>query len=175
MSIKMALAGFIFFLCTYVQGQNKVNNKDFDFYYGNWEVFNKKQMDDGTWSVFTANVEARETLNGYGNVDFFNAIIDGKPYLGMTIRFYNEENDTWRIIWYDTDQMHEDPNPSIGKFENGEGKFYKTINTSSGREVTVQFYWSQIKKDSFHWEARWSIDGVNWNPTWIMDFKRITK
>jgi len=146
---------------------------DFDFYIGEWKVTNKRQMEDGNWSVFDAKVEVKKTLNGYGNVDFFEAIIDEKPYSGMTVRFYDESKNEWHIKWYDSDNPMDEPTPSVGKFDNGIGAFYKTITTESGRQVQIRFYWYNIKENSFDWESSWSIDGENWNVTWAMNFTRI--
>ncbi len=148
-------------------------NADFDFYYGQWEVQNKRQMEDGSWVEFSAWVEATKTLHGYGNVDVFKATINGKPFEGMSVRMFDPVSKTWQIRWYDTEQIVLDPMPSTGQFENKEGKFYKTITSPNGRKVKVRFHWSNIRKDSFHWEASWSVDDETWTPTWIMDFKRI--
>lgn len=151
--------------------QSAVN--DFDFYIGKWKVQNEREMDDGTWKKFPAIVEVRKTLNGYGNVDFFESVIDGEPFKGMTVRQFDEEKNEWQIRWYDSDDPIEQPDPSIGRFENGTGTFLKKFKTQSGHEVIVRFYWYDIKEDSFKWESGWSIDGVNWTPTWKMEFERI--
>lgn len=158
--------------CCLLFGQDSTNT-DFDFYYGQWEVQNKRQMEDGSWTNFSAWVEATKTLHGQGNVDVFQAVVDGKPFAGMSVRLFDPVSKSWQIRWYDTEKINLDPKPSIGQFKNGEGKFYKTITTPGGREVSVRFHWSNITKDSFHWESSWSIDDKNWTPTWIMDFKRI--
>ena len=155
-------------------GQTSNSGKnDFDFYIGNWCVENKRKSDDGSWVRFTAIVEVQKTLNGFGNVDFFRANINGKHFEGMTIRQFDEEKNKWRIRWYDSDAPLEEPTPSIGKFENGKGLFYKKLVTESGREVTIRFYWYEINKNSFKWESGWSVNGKDWNPTWKMKFKRI--
>jgi len=173
--MKQITSILIFILiCSSLHGQDTTSAiNDFDFYIGKWEVQNQRKMDDGKWIVFDANVEVKKTLQGYGNVDFFEAIIEDEPYSGMTIRFYDESRNEWYIKWYDSDDPMEEPAPSVGKFENGIGTFYKTITTDSGRQVKVRFYWYDIKEDSFLWESSWSIDGKIWNPTWKMEFKRI--
>jgi len=148
---------------------------DFDFYIGSWEVKNKKQLDDGSRVTFDATVEVTKTLNGYGNVDFFKAEINGQPYEGMTFRQYDEEAKQWKIRWFDSDNPMKEPTPSIGKFEDGEGKFYRQMTTQSGHQITVRFLWNNIKENSFHWDCAWSADRETWNMVWSMEFRRVSQ
>lgn len=147
---------------------------DFDFYLGKWDVWNQRQMDDGSWVEFPATVEVRKTLNGYGNVDFFTSEVNGQAFSGMTVRLFHEASNSWRIYWLDTDDPTNWPEASVGRFVNGVGEFFKTITTDSGQKVRVRFLWKDIRENSFSWECSWSVDGAGktWHPTWKMEFKR---
>jgi len=76
--------------------------EDFDFYVGHWNIRNrrlKKRLENcQEWIEFEASQEMNLVLNGLGNLDYFHATFDGKPFEGMSIRYFDQRRKLWSIF-----------------------------------------------------------------------------
>ena len=79
--------------------------KDFDFWFGSWDVHNRwlkrRLAGSDDWEEFEATVVARPLLDGLGNEDEFRTDHDG-GLVGMSFRFFDPETRRWSIYWADS-------------------------------------------------------------------------
>jgi len=159
---------------TAVQTRNAVH--DFDFFYGRWQIHNRrllKRMEGCTeWVEFEATAECRPILNGLGNID--NYLTDyWDDFEGMSLRFYLPETQQWCIYWTDTRQIGLLLPPVVGSFKDGVGVF-EGPDTFNGKPIMVRFIWSKITPISAQWEQAFSDDnGKTWETNWVNTFTRV--
>jgi len=150
---------------------------DFDFLMGRWRVRHHRlkrrlaQCDD--WDDFTGTSHARPLLGSFGNIDENQVELPGDPYIGVTLRTYDPNGETWRIYWFDSRHPGAVDPPMVGRFENGVGIFHAE-HRFEGKSVRVRFLWSRPTDASCRWEqAFFADDGRSWETNWIMDFARV--
>ncbi|NOT48563.1 MAG: hypothetical protein HOP17_12530 [Acidobacteria bacterium] len=110
----------------------------------------------------------RKTLNGIGNFETFEAVIDGRPFAGEAVRLFNPKTRLWSIYWADSNHGILDQNPVVGSYENGIGKFYAQ-DSFDGKDIVVLYQWD--KRDPEHpiWSQAFSLDkGKTWEWNWYM-------
>lgn len=145
----------------------------FDFMNGEWTIKNrllKERLNNcDEWEEFPADYVNRPLLLGYGNMDQFNAVRNGKAFEGMSLRLLNPETGEWRIYWIATTSL-EIGNPVVGKFEGNRGEFFATT-TWEDQDMIVRFLWLDVDTDTPRWEQAFSLDeGKTWETNWIMEF-----
>ena len=89
--------------------------KDFDFWFGSWDVHNRwlkrRLAGSDDWEEFEATVVARPLLDGLGNEDEFRTDHDG-GLVGMSFRFFDPETRRWSIYWADSRRPGSSTRPS---------------------------------------------------------------
>jgi hypothetical protein len=148
---------------------------DFDFYIGEWTVKNKKLKtrlsNCNEWIEFDTTVKMYKVLNGFGNIDNIYATFDGKPFEGMSVRFFNPQTKLWSIHWADTNTFSIDA-PTVGSFDSEFGHFF-TQDTVKGQNIFVVYRWDIRDKNKPIWSQAFSNDkGENWEWNWHMYFTR---
>lgn len=140
--------------------------RDFDFLAGKWTMENKKlktRLDNCTeWIEFESTDEnLGAILNGIGNLDFYRASFDGKPYEGLTIRLFDPKTRLWSLYWVASDVGVMDP-PVVGSFEGSVGHFY-CKDVFKGKPILVVFRWDKTDPDNPVWSQAFSPDnGLTW-------------
>lgn len=84
---------------------------------------------------------------------------EGEPLLmhGATFRIYDPENDLWHITWLDPVKQRQDV--MVGRASGAD--IVQEYRADDGRRV--QWMFTEITADSFHWTNRDSADdGKNW-------------
>lgn len=148
--------------------------RDFDFYYGRWQVRNERLRErlrgSDEWETFEAMQECRPILGGLGNLDdFVTDWSDG--FRGMTLRLFNPQTRQWSIYWAGNRSGVLEP-PVMGRFDDGIGVFFGD-DRHQGQPVRVRFLWSDITARSAHWQQAFSIDdGRSWETNWHMYMTR---
>jgi hypothetical protein len=142
---------------------------DFDFLIGKWTLKHEKLKSRFTnsheWEEFDTTLEDFRILEGVGNMDVGNAIIDGKPWEGRTIRLFNPKTRLWSLHWVSSSVGVMDP-PVVGSFENGVGHFF-TRDTFNGRPIIMMFRWDARDKEHPIWSQAFSPDnGKTWEWNW---------
>jgi hypothetical protein len=140
--------------------------RDFDFLAGKWTMDNKKlksRLTNNTeWMEFTSTSEnLGSVLNGIGNIDFYRATFDGKPFEGLTVRLFNPQTRLWSLYWVASDVGIMDP-PVVGSFEGSVGLFY-CKDVYKGTPVLVVFKWDKTDPENPVWSQAFSADnGKSW-------------
>ena len=153
--------------------------RDFDFYYGHWNVHNERLRErlvgSTDWEHFEATQQCRPILGGIGNIDDYVSDWnrgDQDTFIGMTLRLFNPATREWSLYWSSNQSGVLEP-PVVGRFEHGVGTFIGK-DQYQGRPVLARFIWSEIAPDSAKWEQALSTDeGATWETNWIMRMTRI--
>jgi hypothetical protein len=178
--IRFALGVFVFALVTSLSAPSACaasdfsGAHDFDFEFGDWNVFHRVKRADGKWYEFDGTANTRPILGGLGNVeDNVFQRPEGKTS-GVALRTYDPATAQWAIWWVDGRAPHGTLDPPVkGRFENGVGTFYSD-GEINGRPVRTRFTWSQITRTSARWEQAFSYDaGKTWDTNWVMEFRRV--
>lgn len=115
---------------------------DFDFLIGKWKVHNRilktRLNNSNEWIELEAFAECRKILSGFGNIDSFQMVREGKPHEGMALRLFNPKTRLWSIYWANSDSVVLDV-PQVGSFENRIGRFYAR-DVFEGKEIIVLYY-----------------------------------
>ena len=153
---------------------NHDGSHDFDFFYGQWRVYNrrltKRLQGCKEWEQFEGVQECVPLLGGLGNTD--HMVDEAGNTVGWSLRFYNPVLKQWSIYWVGGRDYVLLP-PVHGSFSNGTGQFVGTEEID-GRPITVKFLWSRMNTATPHWEQAFSADGGNtWEMNWEMDFTRV--
>lgn len=159
---------------------DSAGSHQFDFWIGDWSIRQQIRTSDGGWVELPAHTSVRRALGGCalvehwrGSVEFFWAGMDKPaPMRGMSVRSFDPKSGKWTIWWMDSMA------PSFGKgfsgrFENGKGLFYSEETASDGSQRLARITFSDIQKDSVHWDLASSHDdGSTWKVIWVMDMHR---
>jgi hypothetical protein len=149
---------------------------DFDFYFGHWQIHNRRlarRLAGSTeWQTFEALQECRPLLGGLGNLDAFSApaFVDGKPIEGMTLRLFDPAARAWSIYWAD-DRTHVLQPPVVGGWTGDRGVF-EGDDTFDGKPIRVRYTWTRGTHPT--WEQAFSTDrGATWETNWYMNMTRV--
>jgi hypothetical protein len=158
-----------------IVASEKSSPNDFDFLIGKWKVHNRilktRLNNSNEWIEFEAFAECRKILNGFGNIDSFQMVRDGKTQEGMALRLFSPKKRLWSIYWANSDSVVLDV-PQIGSFENKIGKFYAR-DIFNGKQIIVLYHWDARKADVPGWSQAFSPDnGRTWEWNWYMTFHR---
>ena len=145
------------------------SSTDFDFLVGKWKVGHEKLkerlVNNNQWEEYETTQECFRILEGLGNMDVANAVLDGKPWEGRTIRLFNPKTNLWSLYWVSSNTGVMDP-PVIGSFENDIGHFF-TKDTFKGKPIIMMFRWDKRDKENSIWSQAFSLDhGKTWEWNW---------
>lgn len=154
----------------------------FDFLAGTWRVRHRKLADMADpacreWVEFEGVQWMRQTLGGLGNIDNLrvDAMPDGRPFEGMSVRLFDPGTGLWRIWWASTRAPgHLDP-PVSGRWAGRRGEFHGE-DVVNGTPIAVRFHWDVFDADTAQWEQAFSFDGGGtWVRNWRMSFTRLAQ
>jgi hypothetical protein len=142
---------------------------DFDFAHGKWHTHAVQVRDPFEGGTHTVTLDGTKTSRAlWGGKAWVEEIEADGPdghWEGMTFFVYNPTSHQWSQTYVDGGGEMEAP--TIGSFRNGRGEFYG-VETYKGRNVLVRGVWSDITKDSHHYDISLSDDGGR---TWVTAFK----
>jgi hypothetical protein len=149
------------------------SQQDFDYLIGEWTLKNRKLKsrlnNSNEWEEFETDVIDFNILEGKANMDVCEAITDGKPWEGRTIRLFNPATRLWSLYWIASNANVMDP-PVVGSFENGIGHFF-CKDTFNGKKVIVLFRWDKRDEDYPVWSQAFSPDN---GKTWEWNFMNVS-
>jgi hypothetical protein len=146
--------------------------RDFIFLYGRWRVLHRRLKARGVgckeWDKFTGSSFCQGLMGGLCNIDENDFPDHGSQ--GVTFRTFDVETRRWAIYWVNSLTGVLQP-PVVGRFENGEGRFYG--DDVDGRAVKVVYVWNEITPSTARWSQAYSYDGgETWETNWTMAFTR---
>lgn len=150
---------------------------DFDFYFGTWKQHLKRLQNpltgSKTWVEFDGTVVVRKVWNGRANLNEFEAEGPSGHIEGLTLRLYDPQTHQWSLYWATSKAGTLGGPPNIGEFKDGRGEFF-CQDTLDGRTILTRYDWSDITRDSAHFEQSFSDDGgKTWEVNWISTMTKV--
>ena len=148
--------------------------RDFDFLHGSWRIDHRRLKERlvgcDEWEEFSTGLTCYPILGGAGNID--EGDFPARGYHAMSLRLYDEQQQTWSIYWITSLSAVIEP-PVVGGFaDDGTGAFFGP-DTHNGTPVMVRYRWSDITPASVRWEQALSVDdGQIWETNWVMGLTR---
>ncbi len=153
----------------------------FDGLIGTWRVENRllreRLAGSADWISFEAVSQVSPILDGLGNVERFEALLGGTPFVGINVRIYDPVRDLWTLRWADNRSLRQGRGGMETAFEggfdaDGAGRFAATLDLGEQR-VVARFTWTGIGTGTPRWEQAWAPEGDGqWEPNWTMVFRR---
>ncbi len=155
----------------------RATRHDFDFLLGRWHVHNRflaaRLCRSNDWLEFDARSAVQPLLDGFGHVDRYSAVREGRAMDAVTVRLFDPSTGEWSLYWADTVRARTFLPPMIGRFAGGSGEFFGEERVD-GRLVLCRFRWSGAGTGSPRWEQAFSDDGgASWETNWVMNFARL--
>lgn len=149
---------------------------DFDFNIGVWKTHIRRVLDPLSGSTqsmeLNGTVTVRKVWDGRAQLEEIEADGPNGHWEGTTLFLYNPAAHQWSQTFADSKSGVLNP-PQIGSFADGRGELYSQ-DTVKDRSILVRAVWSDIKKDSHHFEESFSDDGgKTWMPAFIASLTRI--
>ncbi len=111
---------------------------DFDFYFGAWQISNRKRVDpltegDDEWIEFDAVSVAQPIVGGLGNVDTYSAPdFPGRPgFEGFTLRLFDPKTGLWRIWWASSYAPGQFDEPVVGRLRTASASSSATTSSAA--------------------------------------------
>ncbi|HEY9009988.1 MAG TPA: hypothetical protein VIN06_03125 [Devosia sp.] len=146
---------------------------DFDFFFGNWSVHNRrlKQRFVGSsdWEEFTGITRCEPKLGHAANVE--EICFPTQGWSGLTLHLFDRHTRRWSIYWTSSEGATLFP-PVQGGFIGDHGEFFGEDH-DDGRAVQVKFVWEKQGAIRARWSQAFSLDGIRWETNWVMDFTRM--
>ena len=153
---------------------------DFDWMVGNWKAHLKRLENPLTgstkWVEFDGTQRTWLAWGGRSAMDEFTVknAADQITIDALTVRLYDKAHDQWSIYWANARNGSFSMPATVGRWTNGRGEFYDHEEIG-GRWILVRFTWTDVTRDSAHFEQSFSVDGgKTWEANWISDITRIT-
>ena len=148
---------------------------DFDFNVGTWRTHIKRlvQSRNGgdTWIAQDGTVVVEPIWNGRGELEQIEADGPTGHWEGLTLFLYDPQTHQWNENYANSKDGILDA-PMVGEFKDGRGDFFGQ-DDEGGRTVLVRGVWSDIQRDSHHYEISFSSDGgATWQPNFIAELTR---
>jgi hypothetical protein len=135
----------------------------FAFLIGSWTGTGKTRMEDDTWGTYELTWIGRYILDGRAVADEIHALDpEGKPYLGITLRFYDPVNGNWIIEYLNVTGafLRKQVGPLSGSVTTIDNVV--TVN-QAGSGALLQEHYNVLDQDHFVYSLDMSKDdGQTW-------------
>jgi hypothetical protein len=135
--------------------------RDFDFEIGTWKSHSRRRLNpltgSTTWVEFDGIAVVRKIWDGRANLVELNADGSAGPVHGLSLRLYDPTTRRWSL-YYGSVKSGVVSVPAVGRFVNGRGEFYDQ-EVYHGKTIMVRNVWSEITRNSCHFEQAFSADG----------------
>ena len=141
--------------------------RQFDFWVGDWEVQNRGLQPDGSWrDAGTAHAQVNSVLDGQAILEQWTGENPLK-LRGFSLRTYDAEQQRWEIILNWHGGTPSSFSQMVGNFADQRGEFFPPGGTPRTR-----FTFSRPARDSCQWDQATSQNGADWQTDWVMSFRR---
>jgi hypothetical protein len=165
-------------LTTLAAAEARDGSHDFDFQVGKWKLKIKKLekplSGQQNWLDYSGTSTVTPLWGGKAQVEVLELDAPGAGHLeGMTLRTYSPAGHQWYLNWQNVKTAGAFGPPTVGSFNGDRGEFYDQEEWN-GKMILVRAVWSNITKNSAHFEQSFSEDGgKTWEPNWIADQTRL--
>jgi len=148
--------------------------RQFDFWVGEWSVQNRALGKDGGWSdAGKSTARIRPILGGRAILEEW----DGKSgkhqnTFGISVRYYNAQTSRWVIILNWPNAERAGFSNMEGSFRHGRAEFFPPSTFDGKPPRATRFTFSDALPDSCRWDMASPVEGGGWLTTWIMEFSR---
>lgn len=161
------------------EGSQTVGNTshDFDFSYGTWSThitaYETTGEKAGARTAYAGTVAWRKIWGGRAFLEEIKASNASGGFQGLTLFLYNPQARQWSQTFAGKGGGTFDPS-MIGTFKNGRGELISFPVADGGKMVLAREVWSDIRRNSHHFEIEYSRDGgKTWKPSFVADLARI--
>lgn len=147
----------------------------FSFLVGKWKGIGKTAAADGSQVQFELTWIGRYILNGMAIADEFHSLApDGSPYLGISIRHFDTEHDSWIIEYLNVSGsfLRRQVNPQSGSVRAHDGTI---IVVSEDGQMKIRERYRVDDRNHFTYSTDLSRDeGRSWDaPLFEMTMERV--
>lgn len=148
--------------------------RQFDFWVGEWDVQNRALSKDGGWSdAGKSKARIRPILGGRAILEEW----DGKTgkhqnTFGISVRYYNAATKRWVIILNWPNKERAGFSNMEGSFRHGRAEFFPPSAFDGKPPRATRFTFSDALPNSCRWDMASPVDGGGWRTSWIMEFSR---
>lgn len=155
----------------------KDTSHDFDFSYGTWSTriksYESAGAKPGIPTAYAGTVAWRKIWGGRAFLEELQASNGSGGFAGLTLFLYNPQAHQWSQTFAGKGAGTFDPS-MVGSFKNGRGELLSFPVADAGVFVLAREVWSDIRRDTHHFEIQYSRDGGRtWQPSFIADLARI--
>lgn len=131
--------------------------RQFDFWVGDWEVQNRRLQQDGSWQDGgTAHAQVNSVLDGRAILERWSGK-DPFKLRGFSLRTYDTEQQRWEIILNWHSGVPSSFSQMVGNFADQKGEFFPP-----GGPPRTRFTFSRAAKDSCQWDQATLKNGTDW-------------
>lgn len=150
--------------------------RDFDFHFGEWKTHVRRLLHPlsgrDEWAEYDGKSLVSKIWGGKASLLELDVTGPSGHIQGAGIRLFNPQSHQWSLNWVNGGSDPEMTVPMIGKFSNGQGRFYDQEKFQN-RTIMSRNGFSQIQPNSSRFEQAFSDDaGQTWETNWIMTFIR---
>ncbi len=149
---------------------------DFDFSYGTWSTHIESYETTGGKAVptsYVGTVAWRKIWGGRAFLEEIKASNKAGGFEGLTLFLYNPHAHQWSQTFAGKGAGTFDPS-MVGSFKNGRGELVSFPVPDNGVLVFAREVWSDIRRDTHHFEIQYSHDGgKTWQPSFVANLTRI--
>ncbi len=159
-----------------IAAATRSSEKDFDFFYGSWNVAGKKLKSrlhhSNEWISFTAKLKCSGMIGGYANIEPFYTKANGKDFEAFTLRVFDSTARLWSIYYaYPANVSMQ--NPQVGSFQNNIGWFYAR-DVWEGKNIIIVYRWDRTDSEKPTMCQAFSDDnGKTWEWNYLQSFEKI--
>lgn len=156
---------------------NTTEDRQFDFWIGEWDVNLRTIQEDLTWKdTYKSTARIYPILDGKAILELWNEKVFGKGIKGYSLRYFNHEKGKWDL-WLNWPGNNRSGSSSLeGSFRHGRGDFYSYSPVDDSTTLISRYTFCDVSPTSLRWDDSYSKDGgKTWSNNWIMEFSRNTE
>jgi hypothetical protein len=140
----------------------------FSFLVGKWNGTGKTRLADGSQQQFELTWIGRYILNGTAIADEFHSLApDGKPYLGISFRYFDTQHNSWIIEYLNVSNsfLRRQVNSHSGSVRLDAGTI---VVISADAHTRIRERYRATDRNHFTYSTDTSHDGGrSWDPPWV--------
>ena len=160
----------------FVTAQNNLENqKQFDFWIGEWDVNVRVHQQDLSWrDQHQSTARIYSILKGKAILELWSENEDGIN--GYSLRYFNPNKDKWDLWLNWAGKNRSGTRGMECTFRHGRGECFSERQINDTTNLLSRYTFSDISANKVRWDDAFSRDGgKTWSNNWIMEFTRKAK